>query len=270
MKMPYKLVVCDMDGTLVNDGKAVSELNRKAIARFRERGGELSLATGRIEKSVASYCRDLNITVPVILYNGAKVYHPVTGETVLDLCLSGEDLSRALELAESFPFDFIFYSGGEAYIRRHTGAVALYERGDGFSCLVEPDLDRIRGMRITKILMIGDNRYFGEFRKLFREDPRCRAHLVQSEETYLEILPEGVNKGEALKALSAHLGIPLEEIICFGDNLNDLEMIRLAGVGVAMANGRREVRDAADVVAPGNNEDGVGKVLLSLMEEKDV
>ena len=101
----------------------------------------------------------------------------------------------------------------------------------------------------------------------FKPDPECRANLVQSENTYLEILPSGVNKGNALEILAEHLGIPLEEVICFGDNLNDLEMILRAGVGVAMSNGREEVRDAADIVAPSNNEDGVGSVLLSLMED---
>ncbi len=270
MKTPYKLVVCDIDGTLVNDSKVVSPVNREAIERFRREGGELSLATGRIEKSVASYCRDLAIRVPVILYNGARIYNPHTGEVIKDLCLTPAEVRRAASLIPGFPFDFIFYSRGEAYILRRTDAVKAYEKGDGFTCAVVPDLQRIIDKQITKILMIGDNRYFDKFRKLFREGTDCRANLVQSENTYLEILPEGTNKGKALKDLASHLGLSLDEVICFGDNLNDLEMIQMAGMGVAMSNGRKEVREAADLVAPENNKDGVGIVLNSLMEEKDV
>ena len=270
MKASYKLVVCDIDGTLVDREKRVSPVNREAIERFRREGGELTLATGRIEKSVASYCRDLDIRVPVILYNGARITNPLTGEIVRELFLSKEEVERAAALQPEFPFDYIFYSRGEAYILNPTDAVAEYERGDGFTCTVEPNLDRLTAMRITKILMIGDSRHFEEFRQKFRAGAGCRANLVQSEATYLEILPAGINKGEALKDLAAHLGISLKEIICFGDNLNDLEMIELAGMGVAMSNGREEVRRAADRIAPDHNESGVGVVLNSLMEEENV
>ncbi len=267
MKSAYKLVVCDLDGTLVNEEKQISRKNREAIEQFRECGGEITFATGRIEKSVKKYATELNVRVPMILYNGARIYHPETGDVVRDLTLSASEVGKAVELMEQFPFDYIFYSAGEAYILKSTEAVRTYEKGDGFQCVVDPDIEKISRLKITKILMIGDNRYFEDFRRQFQADPECRANLVQSENTYLEILPEGVNKGNALEVLSDHLGIPMKEIICFGDNLNDLEMIVRAGVGVAMSNGREEVRAAADIVAPSNNEDGVGSVLTSLMEE---
>ena len=267
MKGRYKLVVCDLDGTLVNEDKLISRKNRKAIEAFRKQGGEITFATGRIEKSVKKYARDLDVKVPMILYNGARIYHPGTGDTIRDLSLSAAEVHRAVDLMKHFPFDYIFYSAGEAYILKSTEAVRSYENGDGFQCVIDPDIEKISRLNITKILMIGDNSSFDDFRERFQADPECRANLVQSENTYLEILPSGVNKGNALEILAEHLGIPLEEVICFGDNLNDLEMILRAGVGVAMSNGREEVRDAADIVAPSNNEDGVGSVLLSLMED---
>ncbi len=270
MSASYKLVVCDVDGTLVNDRKEVSPLTREAIELFRRQGGEFSLATGRIEKSVAVFCRDMAISVPVILYNGAKIYHPQTREVIRNLLLSPEEVNQAAAMMLDYPFDFIFYSGGEAYILRHSSAIGVYEKGDGFTCVVEPDISQILNREITKILMIGDNRFFSDFREEFTSNPACRANLVQSEPAYLEILPQGVNKGDALKVLADHLNLSLDEIICFGDNLNDLEMIQEAGIGVAMANGREEVRQVADIVAPTNNEDGVGTVLKSILEGKNV
>ena len=266
MNPPYKLVVCDIDGTLVDDHKKISLKNREAMDLFREQGGEISLATGRIEKSVAAYCRELEIKVPIILYNGAKIFHPLTGEVIRELCLSQEEVDQAVSMMDNFPLDFIFYSGGEAYILRSSQAVRQYEKGDGFLCEIEQDIAVIRQKRITKILIIGNSSFFLGFRETFTANPACLANLVQSEETYLEILPEGVNKGAALRVLAEHLGLSLKEVICFGDNLNDLEMIQIAGVGVAMGNGRQEVQDSADIVAPRNTDDGVGTVLQSLMK----
>jgi Cof subfamily protein (haloacid dehalogenase superfamily) len=266
MSFPYKLVVCDIDGTLVDNQKRISTGNKNALERFKREGGRISFATGRIEKSVEPYCRELDIHIPIILYNGAKIIHPFTGGVVRNLFLTEQDVRRAISLEEHFPFDFIFYSEGEAYVRRSSDAIRAYEKGDGFQCIPDPSLSNLKEKRITKILMIGDGGFFPQFRREFLADPACRASLIQSESTYLEILPEGVNKGEALKELVDHLGLSMEQVICFGDNLNDLEMIRSAGVGVAMKNGRAEVRESADIIAPENFKDGVGVVLRSLME----
>ena len=132
----YKLVVCDIDGTLVDDAKQIPALNLDMIARFRQGGGLFTLATGRIEKSVARYIRELELDVPLILYNGAKIYHPLNNEVLFERHLEREDLLRVEELRREFPFDHIFYSGGEGYILERTDAIRAYETGDGFSCIL--------------------------------------------------------------------------------------------------------------------------------------
>ena len=128
-------------------------------------------------------------------------------------------------------------------------------------CNVIDSSEELKGKSVTKILMIGDNSFFNGYRNDFSRDKETSAVLVQSEPTYLEILPAGVNKGTALERLEMILGIKKEEVICFGDNLNDLEMIRRAGIGVAMGNAGAEVKAAADCIAPDHNDDGVARVL---------
>lgn len=268
MKRSYKLAVCDIDGTLVNTDKEISAFNLDAITRFRNAGGMLSLATGRIEQSVSRFCRQLNIDIPVILYNGARIINPVSGAVLFDRCLEPSDVLHAAGLMSRYSFDFIFYSGGTAYTTARSGAVAEYENGDGIECILMDSVEGIAERKITKILMIGDPSLFDSFRSDFNDNPDCTAELIQSEHNFLEILPSGTNKGEALDRLIRFLGLKNSEVVGFGDNLNDLEMIRTAGLGVAMGNAREELKAAADLVAPANSEDGVGKVLLSILEDK--
>ena len=93
-------------------------------------------------------------------------------------------------------------------------------------------------------------------------------NTVFSEETYLEILPEGSSKGTALAEMTRALGIPLEAVIAVGDNLNDLEMIRLAGLGVAMGNAPEELRAQAGYVTVTNDEEGLAEVIHRFILEE--
>ena len=256
-----KLAVSDIDGTLVDKQKQVSPLNRKVIKAFQEGGGAFTLATGRIEKSAIPYCRELDIQVPLILYNGARIVHPVNGRVLYEKTLSSADVARALVLRDAYSLDYIIYSEGEPYVFARNSNILKFEKGDGYECHVIESFDEIKGKSVTKILMIGDNSLFDGFRNDFNGDVETSAVLVQSEPTYLEILPAGVNKGTALERLETILGIQKNEVICFGDNLNDLEMIRRAGIGVAMGNAEKEVKAAADCIAPDHDDDGVAWVL---------
>jgi len=251
-----RLAVCDIDGTLVDSKKRISPLNRKAIKAFQDGGGAFTLATGRIEKSALPYCRELNIQVPLILYNGARIVHPLSGEVLMEKHLHEEDITRALLLRKTYPLDYILYSEGEAYVFDRSSFIREFEKGDGYECSILRDTGELTRKKITKILMIGDNSCFDAFRRDFRSDRKRGAALVQSESNYLEILPEGVNKGTALEELEKILGFNRKNVICFGDNHNDIEMIRRAGIGVAMKNAGDEVKAAADLIAPDHNHDG--------------
>ena len=262
--MYYTLAVSDIDGTLVDKNKKIPGLNREVIRAFQQKGGFFSLATGRIEKSAIPYCRELGISCPVILYNGARIVDPINERVLFERQLSLADFYRAIELYEKFDYDYIIYSEGEAFIFRHSEAISDFEKGDGYSCRIVSGPDELWGRSINKVLMIGDPASFPSFRTAFaagREEP---ADLIQSEWNYLEILPRGVNKGAALGELGAILGIPAEKTICFGDNSNDIEMIRRAGRGVAMENAVEELKAAADLIAPPHDEAGVGLSLAQL------
>jgi len=259
-----KLAVSDVDGTLVNKDKRVTPLTREAIKTFQESGGSFTLATGRIERSAIPFCRDLDIRIPVILYNGARIVDPLTEEVLWEKSLHKEDLDRALELRSKYSFDYLIYSDGEAYVFERSDSVKLFEKGDGYKSILITDPLMFCEREVTKILMIGDNSLFPGFRNDFNGTRKNPAALVQSESNYLEILPPGVNKGTALDKLQKILGLKRENIVCFGDNMNDIEMLQNAGTGIAMGNALSAVKEAADIVTSDHNNDGVGCILNSL------
>lgn len=262
----YKLVICDIDGTLVDNQKHISVENKHAIEHFKNQGGRFSIATGRIEKSVAHFCDELAIDIPVILYNGAKIIHPVSGEVLLEHCLSTAEVKHAVSLLLDLSLDPIFYSGGEGYVFKITPAIETYQTGDGLQCIPINDISKLSNMKINKILIIGDSQLFDSFREKFQKGPGCLANLVQSEFNFLEILPEGVNKGTALVELAKYLKINMDDIICFGDNPNDIEMIQIAGMGVAMGNAHKDLKKQADLIAPLNTESGVGAIIREMIK----
>ncbi len=210
----------------------------------------ITLATGRSLASATPFVTVLGITTPVILYNGAVVYDFPAGKALAERRLSAEDARVAIAVAREFPVDIEVYRDirdPTLYVERITPRVRRFLEKEKLPAREVGDLTSFLDFPPLKLLVLGDPRVLPELeRELNREIPAVT--VVRSEVNYLEILPPGVSKGEALRWLWGHLGIPSEEVVAVGDQLNDLEMIRYAGVGVAMAHGPGELIRAADLV----------------------
>ena len=259
--MKYKIMISDIDGTLVDNCQKISDINKKAINDFRRRGGLFTLATGRIEESVLRYYDELSIDIPVILYNGAKVVDLRTNTVLYEKLLSANQAKTAALLVDNYPLSPVFYSQGKAVVKEMNSTIKIYSAKDGIIPEIVEEYSDIDFSAVTKILMIGDNSCFDDFKEKYNSLCKEAPVFVQSESAYLEILPFGVNKGAAVSVLSDYLDIPVEEIICIGDNLNDLEMVEVAGLGVAMENGHEILKKQADFIAPQNTENGLASVL---------
>ena len=125
-------------------------------------------------------------------------------------------------------------------------------------------LHNIEKFEFSKMLFIGDREVLEKLQDEIRET--IKVHTSFSHTNFLEILRYGINKGSALKWLCDKKGIKRENVIAFGDNYNDIEMIEFAGIGVAMENGEEELKKSADYIALNNNDDGVGKFLKDFLD----
>jgi hypothetical protein len=246
-----RLVVMDLDGTARSRRLGVTPGVRGAIAAARARGVRVCVATGRMWQSAG----------PWILYNGGQVLDFASGRTLYERRLPAAAARAALELVRRDPeVQPHLYVDDRVLVERPHPLTDAYTADDGLAAEVVPSFEPLLAADPYKVLVIGPRERIEMLQRAVR-DAALPVHAVQSEPVYLEILPPGVSKGEALRAMWGALGLAPAETIAIGDNWNDAEMIEAAGLGVAMGHAPEGVRARADYVCGTAEEEGVREVI---------
>lgn len=255
--MQYKAVFLDIDGTLIGSDKLVSPGNLDAIRRAREAGVFVTVATGRGYKGSSLIWKEIGVEGPIIVYGGAMIMDTRTDEMLYCASIQPELITEALEAAREWGItaqiyqgDTVIYEYDNAFSRRYTAFLDLPKR-------IDPDLRKKQWENVPKVLAYAEPEQEQEILGRFRERFGGRLEIASSNPGYIELNRIGVNKGTTLLYLAQLLHIPAEETISVGDNTLDIEMIRMAGLGVCVDSGQQIVKDIADVIAPGADEDGV-------------
>lgn len=269
----FRLLVADIDGTLVTSNREITPGVLGAVREAQTRGVRVCLATGRIWPSAEPYFRRLGADPPAILYNGGLVYDFVTHRVLRRVPLARDHARAVLEILRGIPqVQPHLYVDDRVYIGRLNAASDRYRRKDSLEvhevgdllAFLPPDPRTIPAGRVQgepmKILIIGARPDLLQAVERIRALP-MPVNWVFSEDTYLEVLPAGSSKGEALAFAARQLGIALDQVIAVGDNLNDLDMIRRAGLGVAMGNAPDDLKQHADYVTATNDEEGLREVI---------
>ena len=261
-----KVIVCDLDGTLLDSRKMISSANLAAIKAAVERGIFVTICTGRIPEMMEAYSRLLGIKGLLIAANGAVIVDTRDNSMPYRICVDGEDAGVLLEFCAQRGFDHVaaalegcYYSEGSNRIKRFE----QYNKIAGEENLRQIPLfpfnsyySAVAGMRIYKILISG----------LSAEEQRqtecyigtlSRLGFTSSEPQLLDVIAAGVDKGTGVQNLARIMGISEKEICVFGDYYNDIPMFKAAGLSVAMGNSDDEVKSKATVVTGTNDENGV-------------
>ena len=246
-----KMVFSDIDGTLLTDDKRVTAGTQQAVKELLGRGIPFVLVSARMPEAITPITERMGIKIPMICYSGALVL-TAAGEVLQSVTMEKEKTTAFLrEAAARFPQAVVnFYAGYHWYVRdpqeahvaferKITGAVP--ERADFADCLA-------RGVLPHKLLLMM------EPADCARAEEELRAHaaglhVVRSSPTLLEVMLR-------------HAGLTAADALSFGDNYNDLEMLRYTGTSVAMGNAPEEVKAAATAVTLSNEEDGIAAYLL--------
>lgn len=263
--MNKTLLVTDLDGTLLNQQQQVSEINKNAIKDFKLAGGQFTIATGRMEHAVKNFVRDLGIDIPMILYNGAKIVDPCSGEVLFEQKLH-VPIELWTELAQigECQAAVLIYMDCRVYTFTKNEIILAYEKKDGVHVEVESGA---YPSTVTKIVIISTPENLEEYLdRIASMEIACT--FVYSEKTYLEILPDGVSKGETLKILKKHLPIETDYTVCIGDNLNDYSMIEEADLGIAVENAHPKVKEIADQVVVHHEEHAIAEVIHALAQKE--
>jgi Cof subfamily protein (haloacid dehalogenase superfamily) len=263
----YELLVCDLDGTLIDHSMALEPALVAAFKRAAAAGLGITIATGRMPLSVDFYREALDIQLPVIYYNGGLI-RDAAGMELLRCELPRGILAKVREVFSAAPVHPIFFRDEQLYCLDRTLPIRQFCDDEGLRAHVIPDPeDFLRLGAFMKGLFIGHRRDLvvlrADLEGLLEDDAR----LVHTAEHYLELLPVASTKGAALAHLAAHLGVPLACVVAVGDHDNDLEMVEAAGLGVAMAHAPEAVRAVADRVAPAAADGGLLRLLAEILPE---
>lgn len=263
----YKLVASDLDGTLLKDDKTVDPATRESIQKYIAAGGKFCICTGRMLPSVEQIAADLGVSGLATSYAGALVSDLSTGKILYENSLSAAEAAEIAEFVEQDDVHLQFYTGRTYYVNRDDQMLARYET----SCRVKAvrilnrsmaSLIREKNEKVNKLLIVVEDleRHKGLLEK-YQAKFGEKFWVTRSTLRYIEILSKTCNKGTALKFMADYYHIPIDKTLAAGDQLNDEEMLKAAGLGFCVESGNEEMKKRVKVYPATNNENAVGKMI---------
>lgn len=263
---PFRAIALDLDGTLTNHDKVVTPRTRQALLLAESKGAIIILASGRPTYGIVpvAECLDLEKRGGYILsYNGGNIVNAKTGEKLFSQFLPDAVIPILYKYAKEKNHALLGYAGNEIitempddqYVKEESRINKMNIRKvDNLLEALEP--------HPTKLLMTGDPTDMIKAEEELVEILGEKMDIFRSAPFFLELVPKGIDKAQSLLRLLSKINLTPADLMAFGDGYNDLSMLKLAGVGVAMANAAPEVRADADYVTLSNEEDGVAEALL--------
>lgn len=269
--MRPKLILTDLDGTLLREDKTLSPINRAALERAAAQGAEVVVATGRFYGGIPQELRDLPFLRYFILMNGAKVYDRRTDKTLGRAEIPWETVEAVIDFLEPLHCSVDCFQNDRGLMaRKYYDRLEQYVTHPPSFALVKRTREPVDDLKEAVLAGGGSvqklQAYFPDLELRPKVMEQCKLvfpDLVQaiSMPANLEFNAPDATKGNGLRTLCRCLGIDPREAAAFGDGTNDLSLLQEAGIGVAMANGAPETLAAADLTAPSNEEDEVAQIL---------
>lgn len=269
-----KLLALDMDGTLLNDQKELTAPQIDAIDQAVKAGVKLVLCTGRMLTGVKPYFAQLGLDAEkeyVIVNNGCST-HQTSDWSLVDWAeLTPADIDYLAPFATDTDMQLTLFDEDHYFVVEEKANDFVEE--DAAVVFVEPTTisseEATSGThRLFQAMFVGPEAAADQFEACHAEELCTHFNGVRSQKTIYEILPQGVNKASALKALTEKLGFTAEEVMAVGDANNDIEMLEFAGLSIAMGNANDTVKALADDVTDSNNHDGVAKAIYKHILQK--
>ena len=269
LKTPFCLAAVDLDDTLLGADKAISRANADAITRLARAGVTVVLASGRRHENMRRFYNELGLDSGwIVSCNGALAQNETTGEIAYEKRLPQPLVGAILRDGVHFGATQNFYHrDGALYVNQTNEWTALYTERTKADLTPMPDILSLVDDPALKIIWLTSAANALELAAEMRARHGADAlHIVITDPEYLEFMAEGVNKATGLAIVAERLGIAPAECVAFGDGNNDVEMLRWAGLGVAMPHARLAAQEAADVVAPeGDPETAFARAVSMLL-----
>jgi len=267
-KTRYKLLVSDIDGTLVNKQGVISEADRHALAEVLDAGIRVSLCTGRVTRACQSILTQLSLNGFHIFFDGALVCDANNNQEIYSETIDTRLVKKASEAASTCGVQIEFFSGTHYFSDKQSWRTELRQTFFGtspslvdYKKLWQQDKKIIKGGIIVR--SPEEDTKIKLFTSMVQEDLGITWTRTPAfpDLAFINITARGVSKGKALEALASHLRIDLEDVVAIGDGTNDIALLSTAGLAIAMQNAPSELKAIADYVAPNVEHNGFAKAI---------
>lgn len=262
--MKQKLLVTDLDGTLIPVANKISAANIEAARKACEKGITVAIATGRMYRASLPVADALGIDTPIIAYNGAMIARR-DGTVLYDCCLPSDTAAEVIALCRDRGWHLQLYARDELYYAAANEFTERYERNQSLQGhAVGWEGLQARTENVTKLLCISaEPAEAQQKQEILRAAFGDKLNCMVSHPRYVEMVDLSVGKGLAVKRLAEKLGIDRENVFAIGDSVNDISMLQAAGVSIAMGNAAPEIRAMCTHVTSPCDEDGFAHAILN-------
>lgn len=260
-----KITCCifDLDGTLLTSENRISDVDKATLRSLSQSGVKIIIATGRTDLQILEYIDDLGIADPVITCNGGQIINPSTKEVLHRKFLSSHDAKKIIGAATEEGTDYLFYTPNYVYHAYSSVRAKFFMKYNEtapkkFRVPIRTASDyppNEEYNNILKVLIHDDTSRIPEFERRFNGNNSLT--IVSSGKNLIDIMPADTTKGNGVRILAKQLGIPISEVVAFGDSQNDESLLRAAGFSVAMGNAENSIKEICDFVTKTNDEHGI-------------
>ncbi len=266
--MDYKLIAIDMDGTFLNEENELMEENLEAVQKAIEKGCKVMIATGRSGEALIPYADKIQFGSPFVVYNGAGYKFLDTKDYIFRSDVPYEIAKKVYEKGMELNTCILVWADDVLYATGTGEFMSYYTNHTSFKFEIVEDFEIFKDKGIHKVLFSDTPERIREMYESVKENVFEGLNITISIPKILEFFNEDVSKGLAVLKYAEEQGIKQEEIICIGDGMNDLSMIEMAGLGVAMGNACEELKSVANFIAKTNTECGVAQVINEFVLNK--
>ena len=266
LRMKYKLLVLDIDGTLLGKDGNISAEDREALAKVRQSGIQVSLSTGRVAKACANIIKQLSLDGYHMFFDGAVV-NKTDGKDIYVQPIKQEIVKQAVEFAHRYDIYLELFSSSHYFVERESWASEIRSSFFGIEATVVDFTDLWKRERIVKAQLIASSPQEATKAKKFYThfDGKLRFSWAKTpaypDIDFINVIAPEVSKGKALEALASYLGITTDEVMAVGDGTNDIPLLTSAGLAVAMGDAPDEVKAVADYITLDVDHNGLAAAI---------
>lgn len=262
--MEYKMIVLDMDDTLMTSENKMSEGTKQALLDIQKQGVKVVLASGRPTGGMVPTALELELDKNesyILSYNGAHVISMKNQSIILRQPVTKSQFDAIYDYCQknglfvlTYADNEIVYDGEHEYMNIEHELTGLpMKKVDNLKSFIQSD--------VPKVLSVDYEAHISQLNQQLNGHFGDDIHATTSKPFFLEFMHQNVSKGQVLKQLCDKINIPAEAVICVGDSNNDKDMLEFAGLGIAMGNANEAIKQVADDITDDNNNDGIKKMI---------